>query len=340
MKSNNLAFFAKTFLIVSMLLYADREAWSQTKPGMRIAFGSCNRQNLPQPMWDHVAATEPDLWIWLGDNIYGDTDDMNVLKEKYDIQKNQEAYKKFRSNVPVIGVWDDHDYGRNDAGKQYPYKQESQKLALDFLDEPAESPRRRQKGIYTSNTYEVGSKTVKVILLDARYHRDTLMKDSNKNYISNKNGDILGKTQWKWLRSELKSNADVYIISSGIQFLSEEHPYEKWANFPAAKKRFLDLLRKSKPNGVILLSGDRHIGEFSKISINGLGFPLYEITSSGLTHSAVNNTGEANKFRVGPLVNQKHYGELDITEDNKKLTVKMYLKGIETPTFHTEQVTF
>lgn len=340
MNVNYLISSAKAFLIISILLITGVEARSQSKPGMRIAFGSCNRQNLPQPMWDHVAATEPDLWIWLGDNIYGDTDDMNVLKEKYDIQKNQEAYKKFRSNVPVIGVWDDHDYGRNDAGKQYPFKKESQKLALDFLDEPAQSPRRSQEGIYTSNTYKVGSKTVKVILLDARYHRDTLMKDTNKNYIVNQGGDILGETQWKWLKSELASNADAYIIASGIQFLSEEHPYEKWANFPVAKKRFLDLLQSSKAKGVVLLSGDRHIGEFSKTSISGLDFPLYDITSSGMTHSATNNTGEVNKYRVGPLVNQKHYGVMDISENNKKLNVTMHLKGIETSTFHTEQVTF
>jgi alkaline phosphatase D len=138
----------------------------------------------------------------------------------------------------------------------------------------------------------------------------------------------------------LASNADAFIIASGIQFLSEEHPYEKWANFPAAKKRFLDFLKSSKPKGVILLSGDRHIGEFSKTSIRGLDFPVYEITSSGMTHSATNNKGEANKFRVGPLVNQKHYGLMDITENNKKLTVKMHLKGIEGLVFHTEQVTF
>lgn len=338
MKLNNWS--SASLLFVFLLLLSNKELSAQSKSVMRIAFGSCNRQNLPQPMWDHIAADQPDLWIWLGDNIYGDTDNMAVLKQKYDIQKNQEGYKKFISKVPVIGVWDDHDYGRNDAGKQYPFKKESQQLALDFYGEPANSPRRNQEGIYSSNTYKVGSKTLKVILLDARYHRDTLMKDTNRNYLVNQDGDILGETQWKWLASELASNADAYIIASGIQFLSEEHPYEKWANFPLAKKRFLDLLQSSKPKGVVLLSGDRHIGEFSKTSISGLNFPIYDITSSGLTHSATNNKEEANKYRVGPLVNQKHYGVMEIAQRGKQLKVIIELKGVDTVVYHTERITF
>lgn len=102
-----------------------RKAWT-------IAFGSCNRQNLPQPLWDVIANDKPDLWIWLGDNIYGDSNDMAVLKAKYDLQANQESYKRLTAQTPVIGTWDDHDFGRNDAGKTYPFKKESQQLALNF----------------------------------------------------------------------------------------------------------------------------------------------------------------------------------------------------------------
>lgn len=102
----------------------------------------------------------------------------------------------------------------------------------------------------------------------------------------------------------------------------------------------MDLLVKANTKGVVLLSGDRHIGEFSKTQISGLNYPLYDITSSGLTHSATNNTSEANKYRVGPLVNQKHYGLMEFTEDGKKLKIKIQLKGIETSVFHTEELWF
>ncbi len=330
----------KYFLAAIVILSITISVKAQTHKSQIFAFGSCNRQNSPQPLWDIILKNQPNTWIWLGDNIYGDTHDMQILKEKYQMQNDNADYKTFTTKVPIIGTWDDHDYGKNDAGKYYPRKQESQQLALDFLKVPQESAIRKQAGIYSSHDYQVGNKHIKVILLDCRYHRDTLMQDNDKRYIPNLKGDILGEEQWAWLEKQLTSNADAYVIGSGIQILSEEHPHEKWANFPTAKKRLMDLLVKTKPKGVILLSGDRHIGEFSKMQVSGLDFPIFDITSSGLTHSAVNNLQEPNKYRVGPLVNQKHYGLLEFKDKGKKLEVTMSLKGLETPLYHKEIVEF
>lgn len=325
------------FILALMLL--PPAAFAQKSKAFTIAFGSCNRQNLPQPMWNVIAKEQPDLWVWLGDNIYGDTDDMAVLKDKYELQKNQEGYKKFSAEVPVIGTWDDHDYGRNDAGKEYPYKKQSQQLALDFLGEPANSPRRKQEGIYTSYDYKVQDRVVKVILLDIRYHQDALQKDSAKAYVANTQGDILGEAQWQWLEKQLQSSkADAHIVASGIQFIPDRHPYEKWANFPAARKRLFGLLAKTQAKGVMLVSGDRHIGEFSKTEVAGLPYPVYEITSSGLTHSSTNNTSEFNPYRVGPLVNQKHFGIFRFHETGKAFAVDVALKGENGETFHTEKI--
>ena len=44
-----------------------------SRPLRRIAFGSCRKQKRPQPVWDAVAATEPELWLWTGDSIYPQT---------------------------------------------------------------------------------------------------------------------------------------------------------------------------------------------------------------------------------------------------------------------------
>ncbi|GAB2453399.1 hypothetical protein GCM10011375_00320 [Hymenobacter qilianensis] len=326
-------------LLLSLLLYlGSPAAVAQHKKAMTIAFGSCDRQDLPQTIWGAISKDKPDLWIWLGDNIYGDSDDMAVLKAKYDQQFNQADYKAFRTQVPVIGTWDDHDYGRNDGDKSFGPKKESQQLALDFLQEPASSPRRQQEGIYAAYNYNVGRKRVKVILLDDRYHQDTLFRDANKVYQPNPTGDILGEEQWKWLEEQLtNSDADAHIIGSGIQFLAEEHRYEKWANFPVARQRFLALLASTKAKGVLLMSGDRHIGEMAKMTISGVQYPVYEVTSSGLTHPATNNTGEPNKYRVGPLVNEKHYALFRLRQKGKKLQATMELKGENGEVFHTEK---
>ena len=59
----------------------------------RIAFGSCARQDKPQPIWDAVIATRPQLFAFLGDNIYADTEDMEVMRAKYALLGAQPGFQ-------------------------------------------------------------------------------------------------------------------------------------------------------------------------------------------------------------------------------------------------------
>jgi len=110
--------------------------WCQLVRGQqrlqRISFGSCAKQDQPQPIWDAIVAGAPDLFILLGDNIYGDTNDMRVLREKYGMLERQPGFVKLRATCPVLATWDDHDYGRDDAGAEFEQRAESQRVFLDF----------------------------------------------------------------------------------------------------------------------------------------------------------------------------------------------------------------
>ena len=297
-------------------------------PMETIAFGSCNDQKREQIIWKDIRENKPNLWIWLGDNIYGDTEDMVAMEGMYKSVKYHPDYLALKKNCPVIGIWDDHDYGVNDGDKNYPKKVESKKLLLDFLGVHPQAPVRQREGAY--QVYEMGpeDKKIKIILLDARYFRDELQPNPGpeSRYFVNETGDILGEAQWEWLEKELtNSTAKIHLIGSGIQFLPEEHGYEKWANFPTARKRFLDLLVKTKPASTILMSGDRHIAELSKMDLEGLGYPLYEITSSGLTHSYT-KADESNRYRQGPLISSKNFGLLKINWENGQPVVNVEVK--------------
>ncbi|MEM9081056.1 MAG: alkaline phosphatase D family protein [Verrucomicrobiota bacterium] len=266
-----------------------------------IIFASCFKQNRPAPALDHLAQNPPDIFIWMGDNIYGDTEDMTVMKKKWDSVLALTNYQKLRKNSTIIGTWDDHDYGANDAGKNYSKRAESQQLFLDFLGEPQDSPRRQQEGIYTFHDFGKGQQTIRIFLLDTRYHRDDLGSD----------GTILGKTQWKWLEeSLLTSKARVNIIVSSIQVLASDHRFEKWANFPSEKSRLLTLLAHPKAPPVLLLSGDRHIGEIS-LDSTSCDYPLYDFTSSSL-NSGMNNESEINRYRLGENLGGNNFGRLII----------------------------
>jgi alkaline phosphatase D len=288
----------------------------------RIAFGSCNREYKPQPLWNPIRECKPDVWIWLGDIVYGEAGDLAGLARRYQRVKKHAEYKALQQQCRVIGVWDDHDYGVSDGGKNNANKIESQRLLLDFLDEPPDSPRRTQAGVYAAYTFGPPGKRVKVILLDVRYFRDR----------PGPKADILGEPQWRWLEQQLtNSDADIHIIGSGTQVIASEHPYEKWADFPRARQRMFDLLAKTAPHNVLFISGDRHLGEISRMTDPRIRQTLYDVTSSGMTHHATNNWfhnfhRETNRFRCGQNFVDLNFGLLLIDWDAAAPSVTLQIR--------------
>lgn len=255
---------------------------------------------------------------------------MKVLKANYELQKKQNGYMDFISKVNVVGTWDDHDYGMNDAGVEYLEKEQSQQLFLDFINLPKTDERRNQKGVYHAEMLSSENGSVKVIILDTRYFRTKLTnsKTNRKRYQPNDygKGTILGEQQWIWLKKELTtSTADFNIIVSSIQYLSHEHGFESWGNFPHEFDKLQSLLKLSNAKNVMIISGDRHISEFSKIDLHGLKYPLIDFTSSGMTHSYSSFNGEPNVYRSGKVVKDISFGILQFDFEND--TVKMQMRG-------------
>jgi alkaline phosphatase D len=191
------------------------------KPLTRIAFGSCAKQDKDQPIWDQVNGWSPELFVFLGDNIYADTDDMSVMKAKYAKLAGKPGFKELRRKTPCIAIWDDHDYGRNDAGREYPMKKESKDIFMEFWQEPADSERRTREGNQMAYIYGPPGKRVQVILPDNRWWRSGLMgmtetpKDRGP-YLTNSDPDavMLGWEQWQWLQEELEKPAEIRIFDA------------------------------------------------------------------------------------------------------------------------------
>lgn len=313
-----------------------------TKNLQTIAFGSCNKMELPQDMWPNIAGNNPDLWIWLGDIIYADTTNTRALAAHYKRLKTNPGYKLLRDKTQIIGIYDDHDYGSNDGGKGLPNKRGTKKCLLDFLDVPYSSPVRKQEGAYQSYLFGKGSNQIKVIVLDTRYFRDTLIRDPDpkQRYFPNPDGDILGEEQWAWLERELTdSPARLHLLCSSIQILPNEHGHEKWGNFPNSRKRLFQLIVKTQPANLLILSGDRHMAEISKLDIAGLPYPLYDFSSSGLTHIR-NSQIEPNRMRVGEMILKRNFGILKVQWDGSSPIVTMEVRGLQNELFLQEVVRY
>ncbi len=327
-------------LVVLLLLFACKATSVSSQPdstlgtkktnsSFTVAFGSCNKQDTENPFWDDILKENPDVWIWGGDNIYADTENMVEMKAMYQKQLNKPGYKALSTKVPVVGTWDDHDYGKNDGGVEFIKKKESQQLFLDFMGVPQQDKRRLQEGVYASHTFSHAGGNIKVLVLDTRYFRSDLEKDttdSGRRYKINTSPEstILGETQWQWLENELMSTtADFNLIVTSIQFLSWEHGFETWGNYPTEVEKLKKLIVASKARGVMVLSGDRHISEFSKADVSGMDYPLVDFTSSGLTHSYSSFTSEPNQYRMGKVVFVPSYGVIHLDMAKKSAHMKI-----------------
>lgn len=316
------------------------QAQPPAAPLTRIAFGSCADQDKPLPIFDAIAAAKPELLLLMGDNIYADLDKTRkvtpeVIREKYDTLGQLPGFRKLRAACPILATWDDHDLGKNDAGAEFPFKDQSQQLFLDFFGVPKDDPRRTQKGVYSAAVFGPPGQRVQVILLDTRYHRSPLQRAKAPRpgervppYVPNTDpaATVLGAEQWTWLEEQLKKPAEVRLLVSSIQVIADEHGYEKWANIPKERERLLDLIRSTKASGVVILSGDRHHGEVSLDPKNAVGYPLYDVTSSGFNQaSKAWRVAEVNTHRVAAMPYGDNFGMvlIDWSGGDPRLTLQL-----------------
>lgn len=272
---------------------------------LRLAFGSCNRQWLSQDFWHHIADKKPDLWLGLGDNIYADLAPKKVREMAYRYVKSQPGFQRLLQTARFQATWDDHDYGFNGAGAEFPDKKASQDAFLDFVDEPKQSPRRKQKGVYTS----VVEGEVEFLMLDLRYFKPLRMFGDN----------FLGEQQWQWVKERFEnSTAKLIVLCSSVQFLPDMDVKEGWQRFANSRSQMLQLIDDAN-RPVMVLSGDRHFYEVSQTQLRN-GRTLVEVTSSGLTH--ISDQVNSNTFRVGEVLYQKNFCvmDFDITQESIQVT--------------------
>lgn len=304
------------------LAQTNADRLSQVKELKRLAFGSCNFQNVRQPLWTDMLRQSPDLFIWGGDIIYADWDSKNLPEEAFKKQFNQPDYVKLREITPVIGTWDDHDFGLDNADGTLPTKALSQQQVLDFLEEPYDSIRRIREGIYTSYTFGEVPRKIKIILLDNRYFKN-LEPDA----------PLLGKTQWAWLENEFKdSDASLHFVVAGLSIFSPLLPYsEEWGHHPVEVERMLDLVKKYSPKGLIFLTGDRH---FASIFTR---FGQLEFLSSGMTHVVSPRTWRYISRYYPKTYFGLNYGQVDVDWEESDPRLTLAIRGVAGRDIHRSQ---
>ncbi len=295
-----------------------------------IGFGSCITEKRDQPIWDAIKKENIDEFFFMGDNVYGDSEDGLLVEMRKSYEKQRQMFPKWVFDKKLNAIWDDHDYGKNDGGFEYPLKKEAQKLFLEFWNVNKEDPRHNREGIYFNEVNEILGSKVNLIALDTRYHRSPLdQADKPYSPTLDKTKTILGERQWKWLEEVLNKDSDLVIIVSSIQILPTNHGFEKWYNFPHERTKLLNLLKTTlKP--IIIISGDRHKAGLYKDG------RIIEMTSSSMNKPISKPitmlwdllSKETDDLLQGDMYSRENYGIIKFNKNKISVALKD-IKGEE-----------
>ena len=309
-----------TLLVLGLFTLAACAVRPDEAPVTRIAFGSCIDQRKPQAITETVQAYGPELFVFLGDNVYGDVEGgtADKLREAYEHQSRSAEFARLLQAPLVLATWDDHDFGVNDGGADFALKRDAEALFLDFWQVPADDPRRARDGVYGSFSFGPDGQRVQVILLDTRFFRSPLRPTDERDakgkerYLPDPSPDktLLGADQWRWLEAALEETADLRIIASSIQVIAEAHGFERWGQLPAERDRLYRLLRQARDTPTIVISGDRHIAALYRIDL-GNGQRLVEATSSSL-NLPLFDVDEEGPHQLGPPYVRENFGTIEI----------------------------
>lgn len=283
-----------------------------------IAFSSCLKQYDDTSIWDRIRAQNPSLFLFLGDTIYADTHDMAVKRRAFGRLNSDPNYIAFKKNARVLAMWDDHDYGLNDVGGNYAEKRQMQKIFLDAFDEPKDSLRRTQEGIYTAEETTIGGKIVQIIVVDVRYFRTNwtygpAIPPYTRTYLDDprETSTMLGDAQWQWLQGLIARKADLRLFVTTTPVLSDDYKGERWGAFPRERARLFREMASAKSGKWVIITGDRHFAQVSKRT-DVLPYPLVELMASGMNTVWYDGSQEPDRYREGNSLPDYNFGVLRI----------------------------
>ncbi len=308
--------------------------WRDDAPDFTVALGSCNyisEESLDRPgkpygtgynIYESIAAKNPDIMVWGGDNIYlreADWDSQTGINYRYTHTRSIKETQSLLAKTQNFAIWDDHDFGPNDGDRGFYHKYLTQKAFKNFWANKTYGMNQDQNhGIYS--TFNWGD--AQFFLLDNRFF---------KSPNDRKTGDrvILGEEQLEWLIDNLSSsNASFKIIVVGGQVLNTAEVFENYSTYAIEKNKLLKDIQDNKIKGVFFISGDRHFSELA-MQTRENAYSLFDWTVSPLTSGVVSadkTVNEKNTNRVvGSMFNQNCFGNLSFSGTKAERQMKLTL---------------
>ena len=318
--------------------------WRKAAPDFSFLTGSCSYFNQPEydrpgkpyggdsSIFETMANEKSAFMLWLGDNWYTREADYQSewgLNYRPMHDRSLKVLQPFWKSMGHYAIWDDHDYGPNDADKSYVLKEASRKVFMNNWSNPSFG--ENGQGIYSKFSYN----DVDFFLLDDRWFRSNDDTPDSLNGQPNEAKKMFGEQQMEWFKNAMRlsnSNANVHfrIIATGSQVINPMSPWDCFRHYSGEYKEMMNFLQSEKINAVVFLTGDRHLSEINKAERSG-AYPIYDITSSPLTsgRSKYNDKEKDNPARILSVVGQQNYSRITFSGQDQDRKMKVEFLGIK-----------
>lgn len=325
------------------------------QPITRVLVASCqDEEKSASPVMDVIAGEEADLFLMIGDNVYGERNGMSYVNNQADLDELRESFsdlaaradfRAVRAAHPMMVAWDDHDFGANDAGKDFPFRRLAERIHERFWGLEKEDV-GAWPGTYYARTFGPDGQRTQIIMLDTRFFRTALAPTDawgvkgRERYIpsTDPQQDMLGTDQWTWLENQLQQPADLRLIVSSVQVLpTDAHGWESWSRLPLEQERLYSLINETEANGVVFVSGDRHAA-FLYRKEGVMSYSAYELTASSINASFSETTEEMDSAQIAAGYPPENFGAIEI--DWETGTAALSIKANDGATVRETSVKF
>jgi alkaline phosphatase D len=320
-----------------------QDLWQWRKPAPDFSFltGSCAYFN--EPIYDRpgkpyggdsiifktMARDTADFMLWLGDNWYTREVDIQSawgLWYRASRDRAQPILQPLLKTMPQYAIWDDHDFGPDNSGSSYGFKDISRDIFMKYWCNPFYG--QNGKGIYSQVSYS----DVDLFLTDDRYFRSADEFEDSINGKPNPEKHFLGERQMEWLEDALvQSKATFKIIVVGSQVLNPLSTDEGFFKYSFEFHQLMDFLEREKVKGVLFLTGDRHHSEIVK-EIRPGNYDLFDITISPFTSGVAKVRGNEvnNPARVpGSLVEERNYAKIQVDGKKGERVLQVLIRSVD-----------
>jgi len=302
-----------------------------SRPLTKIVFASGADPRQEQPLWRDMLAEKPELLLWLGNNLPAKSTLALTPTKLAKLQSLQPDAVLFRRTVPSLATWDNSDFGVSPAAHNGIESAERESSKLEYLQlNPfdLQSIPAKQRGIYHSLICGPQGQRLQILILDQQSFRSPLLVNPKPFFPNGPyrvdpslQANLLGKEQLQWLDKQLDQPADLRVLLSPRQFISDTHGYESWGLFPNEKKHLLASLQRKKIAFFLVLSANRLHGEVHRQT-----FAKNEVldTTVGGLNVTFPSADQPLPTRIGELVNQSNFGLLKINWSTQSGQVELH----------------